>query len=609
MCGLIGVISKRGPDKLLVERMTACLRHRGPDDQRLWMDDDVSLGFTRLSIIDPAAGYQPVYNEDQTIIVLCNGEIYTHRDQRRGLERRGHRFNSGSDAEVIPHLYEEFGERFVEHLHGMFALVIYDRANKQLILARDGLGIKPLYYLETERGFYFSSEIKGFLLVPEYHPEVDRNALDRLLTFKHIPGQACLLKDIRILKPGHRMVYDLKEGTSCTTQYYRLPPPSELSGTVAWEDAAAEVRRLFDEAVRIRLMSDVPLGVALSGGLDSSAVAASVAMQMGAPPKTFAVYVGDTLNELAFASLVAERYKTDHHEIKVEPEELHTLVPKVLWHIEEPMSVSEIPTYYLGMAARKYVKVLLCGEGADELFGGYSRFQPLNTFSMLPGTILKWGYVRGLNGFTRRERRQLYTPAQRAMLGPDTNPYLDDALAENNTTVLNRFLRYELTQQLPQCQLKRLDKLTMAHGVEARVPFLDTNLVAYVTNLPSHFKVRGYHEKVLLKRAMADRLPAQIIHRRKYGLSNPVKALFRGSFCDICRDEFRTNQDVLRRYFSSHAIDKLFASIGKGILTVPEQKLFHIYLFLKWHQVFVDGKLPAEGTLHPLNPGNSSARV
>jgi asparagine synthase (glutamine-hydrolysing) len=609
VCGLIGVILKEGTDKELLERMTVRLSHRGPDDQRLYMDGRVSLGFTRLSIIDPATGYQPVYNEDQTIVALCNGEIYNHCHHRMALEKRAHRFNSGSDAEVIPHLYEEFGAEFVDHLHGMFAVVVYDRVNQKLVLVRDRIGIKPLYYLETERGFYFSSEVKSFLLVPEYSPEVDRYALDRLLTFRHIPGRACLLKGVRVLEPGHRIVYDLKDNSHSTMRYYCLPWQLGVPASPSWEEAKAKVCQLFDEAVTMRLMSDVPLGVALSGGLDSSAVAASVARQLSTPPMTFSIYTGDKVNELDFARLVAERYKTDHHEIHINPEELHTLVPKVMWHIEEPFSVSEIPTYYLGMAAKEHVKVLLCGDGSDELFGGYSRFQALNMFSMMPDALLKWGYVRGLNGFTHRERRQVYSPEQLAFLGPNTNPYLDASLGERDTTVLNRFLRYELTQQLPQFQLQRLDKLTMAHGVEARVPFLDTNLVAYVANLPSHFKVRGFREKVLLKLAMADRLPAPIIQRRKFGLSNPVKALFRSGFRDICHDELLANTSILGRYFSHHAIDKLFKSIGKGFLTVPEQKLFHIYLFMKWHQVFVGGELPAEVTHPPLKSQQSPVQV
>jgi asparagine synthase (glutamine-hydrolysing) len=591
MCGIIGVIFRERRQKSFVKEMLFQVRHRGPDEQGHYGDDHVSLGFARLSIVDPAFGHQPIYNESRTIMALCNGEIYNHREQRIVLEKRRHQFNSGSDAEIIPHLYEEFGDNFVEHLHGMFATVLYDRDQRRLVLARDRVGIKPLYYLETEQGFYFSSEIKSFLCVPEYRPEVDRESLDRILTFKHIPGQGCLLKGIRVLPPGHKIVYDLKTDRYGLSQYYSIPWPGRVSTCPSMEQAAAEVCHRFDEAVRIRLMSDVPLGVSLSGGLDSSAVAASVARQSATPPKTFAIYTGDILNELEFARMVADRYKTDHHEIKVSPEALPTLVPKVMWHVEEPFSVSEIPTYYLGMAVKKHVTVLLCGDGSDELFGGYARFQALNMFSMLPGAMLKWGYVRGLNGFTRSERTRLYSQAQRPFLGPNSNPFLDSALTGRGGTILDRLLRYELSQQLPQHQLMRLDKLTMAHAVEARVPFLDTNLVAYVATLPSCFKVQGLREKVLLKLAMTDRLPDRIIKRRKFGLKTPVNALFKGGFLDICRSEFQASKPTLDQYFCVRAIDRLFDSIGKkNPLALPEQKLFHLYLFLKWHQVFVDGR-------------------
>ena len=428
--------------------------------------------------------------------------------------------HSNSDAEIIPHLYEDFGESFPDHLHGMFALTLIDRVNDKLILVRDPLGIKPLYYLETERGFYFASEFKAFLLVPEYSPDVDRFDLDRLLTFKHIPGQDCLLRGVRVLQPGHMLVFDLAEGSFGVRPYYELPTFRQRS-SVGIDEAKTEVSRLFDEAVRIRLMSDVPLGVALSGGLDSSAVVASVARQLDKPPKTFFVDVGDENSEREYARMVSERYKTDHHELRMVPEKLSDIVPKVMWHIEEPISVAEISTYYLGMAVSKYVKVMLSGEGSDELFGGYSRFQPLNMFSRLPDPVLEWGYVRGLNGFTRGQRAALYSDDQKEFLGSNGNEYLTSALSKNGETVLNKFLRYELTQQLPKHHLMRVDKLIMAHSVEARVPFLDTNLVAYVCSLPSSFKVRGLREKVLLKLAMSDRLPAAIVERRKYGFTNP----------------------------------------------------------------------------------------
>ena len=597
MCGIVGAVLKDGTDEALVSEMVDLISHRGPDEQVVVSDSQVTLGFARLSIIDPQEGHQPITNEDQSIQTICNGEIYNHQAERVVLAKQGHRFNSNSDAEIIPHMYEELDEAFVGRLHGMFALALFDKVNNKLILARDPLGIKPLYYLQTERGFYFSSEFKVFLLVPEYTPDVNRFALDQLLTFKHIPGVECLLNGVRVLQPGHILIFDLTENNFSIKPYYQLPENPQKRHSVSIETAQKEVSKLFDEAVRIRLMSDVPLGVALSGGLDSSAVVASAARQLNTSPKTFFVHVGDTKSEIEYARMVSDYYKTDHHEIRLEPEKLPDIVPKVMWHIEEPISVAEISTYYLGMAVSEHVKVMLCGEGADELFGGYVRFQPVNMASMLPNRILNWGYVRGLNGFTHRQRAKLYSSEQRKFLGSNSNQFLDAALEKKGETVLNKFLRYELTQQLPNHHLMRVDKLTMAHSVEARVPFLDTKLVAYVSSLPSSFKVRGFREKVLLKLAMADRLPGPIIERRKYGFSNPVKALFQTDFCDICHTEFHAQKEIMQRFFSYAAIEKLFRSIGKGFLTEPEMKLFHIYLFLKWYQVFVDGTLRNEKNL------------
>ena len=592
MCGIAGVVWKEGQDKQLVVSMTRRLAHRGPDDEQFWFSDDVAIGFRRLSIIDPQHGRQPAYNEDRSIVAVCNGEIYNHLDLRAELERLGHRFHSGSDAEVIPHLYEAFGDRFVERLHGKFAVVLHDTARRRLVAARDCLGIKPLYYLDTPCGFWFASELKSLVLVPDFQPAVDRAALDLILAFKHIPGDATLLEGIRFLPPGHRLTYDIAARAFWTRAFYRIPDQPRSAGM---GEAAGEVRRLLDAAVRARLMSDVPLGVALSGGLDSSAVVASVARQTASPPKTFSVYVGDRVNELPYARMVAERYNTDHHEIVVQPDAFTDIIPTILWHLEEPMSLSEVPMFYLGKAVGEHVKVLLCGEGSDELFGGYVRFQPLNLGRLLPKPLLTWGYIRGLNGLTRTDRRRLYSPAQARYLGGNSNPWLDASLAARNGSVLSRFLRYELTQQL-RSQIKRVDKLTMAHGVEARCPFLDTHLVDYVANLPSSLKVRGIREKVLLKQAMADRLPAAVIERRKFGMSNPVTTLFRSGFRDICHDELSANRDVMDRFFSWPAIDRLFASIGPrpGWLRLPEQNLFHVYLFLKWHQLFVDGAIPPD---------------
>jgi asparagine synthase (glutamine-hydrolysing) len=361
-----------------------------------------------------------------------------------------------------------------------------------------------------------------------------------------------------------------------------------------WDEAEGEVVRRFDRAVAMRLMSDVPLGVALSGGLDSSAVAASVALQSGAPPLTFAVDTGGAVDDMAFARLVAERYKTNHHEIRFTPEDLPELVTQVMWHAEEFFSVSELPTYYLGRAAHRFVKVLLCGDGADELFGGYSRFQPIGLLPWLPRKVLTWGYVRGLNGSTRRERARLYAVPQRTALGSNSNAALDQALRRPGRPVLDRLLHYEMTQQLPQHQLMRLDKLTMAHGVEARVPMLDSDLVEYVARLASSYKVRGFREKVLLKRAMADRLPRAVIERRKYGFSTPVRPMFRDGFADVCRDAFRARREILADYFDVRAVDRLFGALGRrGRLSIPEQKLFQIYLFLTWYRLFIGGETPA----------------
>ena len=595
MCGLAGAVLTGRADAAsegLVEQMTRRLQHRGPDAQQVYVDGSVAMGFRRLSIVDPLHGDQPVMSESEEVVAFCNGEIYNHGRLRQELEPKGHRFNSGSDAEVIPHLYEEHGDDFVTRLHGKFAVALYDRRRRRVVFARDRLGIKPLYYLELDGDLYYSSEVKSLLLVPGFTPVVNRAALDHVLTFKHTMGSETLVSGIRALPPGCRMAIDLGSGARKLDPYWELPWEPHRP-TPGWEEAQGEVLRLFDRAVAMRLMSDVPLAVALSGGIDSSSVTASVALQSATPPMTFAVDTGGAIDDLAFARMVAERYKTDHHEVRFAPDDLPGLVKQVMWDAEEFFSVSELPTYYLGSAAHRFVKVLLCGDGSDELFGGYSRFQPIGALPWLPRRVLTWGYVRGLNGCTQRERAQLYGPSQRPFLGPNSNPWLDEALGRRDRPVLDRLLHYEMTQQLPQHQLMRLDKLTMAHSVEARVPFLDADLVAYVTRLPSSYKVRGLREKVLLKRTMTDRLPRPIIQRRKYGFSTPVKPIFQTGFRDVCRDAFREDRATLAQYFDVTRVDRLFDSVGGGMLSIPEQKLFQVYLFLQWHRLFIEGGTPA----------------
>ncbi len=591
MCGLVGVVWKSGEQRPLVQAMTRRLAHRGPDEERFWFAPELALGFRRLSIIDPEHGQQPLTDASGQVVVACNGMIYNHVEHRRRLETAGICLTSGSDAAVIPDLYRQTGIEVLDQLDGKFALALYDADRQRLLLARDRLGIKPLYYLDTPSGFWFASEMKCLLLVPDFSPAVDREALDLLLALKHIPGDRTLLDGVRMLPPGSRLVYDLSEHSFTIEAFYRTPVAP--SATPAGE-ACLEVQRLFDRAVAKRLMSDVPLGIALSGGLDSSAVCASVAHLTGRPPRTFSVYVGDRVNELHFARLVAEQYHTDHEEIVVTPDALPAVIPLVLWHLEEPLSISELPTYYLGQAIGKRLKVVLCGEGADELFGGYKRFGLISLAPRQPPSLLAWAYIRGLNGLGTRERQHLYAPAQRPYRSPNATGWWRHMMAEEREPVMNRLLRYELRYQL-RSQVMRLDKLTMAHGVEARCPFLDRELVDYVANLPPSLKVRGRREKILLKAAMASRLPREIIERRKFGMSNPVTTLFRGPFRDVCFQELAAGRDVLDQYFEWSAIASLFREVGRYPvwLKIPEQNLFHIYLFLHWHRLFIDGQLPA----------------
>ncbi len=598
MCGIAGAVLNQANASSPVEAMVGEIRYRGPDELSFYADRSLHMGFSRLSIVDPADGHQPVASEDGAIVALCNGEIYNHELLRDQLSKDGHSFNSMSDAEVLPHLYETLDEGVFTECSGMFAIALYDKRNQKLILARDPLGIKPLYYLETACGFYFASEIKCFLQVPEFRPDVDRRALDRLLTFSHIPGDRCLLAGVRSVAPGHFLTLDLNTRAFSFSCFYRTPRTTRKGLSVpTMEEAASSVRGLLDQAVGARLMSDVPWGVALSGGLDSASVLASVVRQTETRPMTFSFDVGAESEDARYAEMLAAHFRTDHRVESLDGYDIASIVRSAVWHTEEPISSGEIPTLGLALLVSKHVRVLLTGDGADELFAGYLKFKPLKLFSFLPLSLLSWGYVRGVNGFTRLERGRFANSYQKEFVGPNGNRFLDEELRSGSADVMNRFLRYEVGQQLPNNQLMRLDKLMMAQSVEARVPFLDSKLVDYVTTLPSSFKLRGLQEKTVLKEAMKNRLPNEILRRKKFPFANPARSLLRGTFQEVCREEFRADRSTLAAYFRPSSLDKMFQLIGKTWLSVPEMKLLQIYFFLKWHQLFIGGGRPSKNAV------------
>lgn len=559
MCGISGVClpnNVRG-DPEIVRRMNNALRHRGPDDEGYYIGPQghVMLGHRRLSVIDLAMGHQPIFNESGTVAVVFNGEIYNFIELREELIAKGHKFHTSTDTEVIVHLYDEVGVECVHRLRGMFAISIWDEQRQELILIRDRLGKKPIYYAETPTGFYFASEIQALTAIPEIPREIDECAIDLYLTYSCIPSPWTIYRAIRKLPPAHFLrVRGDKLSLECYWQ-----PVFEPKLDLDYGEAKSELMRLFTESVRLRLISDVPLGVFLSGGVDSSAIAAVMSTITPGPVKTFSIGFPDPrFNELEHARVVARHYRTDHHEWMVEPLALDVL-PEIVRTYGEPYGDSSaIPTWYLSRLARSHVTVALNGDGGDELFGGYpwhrvipilNRMAPFAMPAMMrrlagwrllprrgrtlaellsmtePERVLR---LRGV--LTDAERDRLYHPDFRARVDRCAAHYLEHVYDSGSLDAYDRVFRMDLLSYLPEDLLVKVDRASMAHGLECRSPLLDQRLVEFACHLPARWKIRRGRSKYIFKDAVRSLFPSGFLDRRKMGFSVPIGEWFRSEW-------------------------------------------------------------------------------
>ncbi len=605
MCGIAGFAGFDDPD--LLRRMTGLISYRGPDDDGFFEAPGVGLGHRRLSIIDLSTGHQPIYSHDDRMAIVYNGEVYNFLELREELERKGIRFRTHTDTEVILNLYREEGPASVAKLNGIFAFAIWDLVDRRLFLARDQLGVKPLVYLERDGVLLFASEAKSLLLWPEYTPQVSPEALRQNLVYSFIPGEETLFAGIRKLPAGHTLTWEA--GRSTIRRYWSVDPGStgEDRGE---EHYRQELLDRLQESVRGQLVSDVPLGATLSGGLDSSAIVALMSRVSDRPVKTFSIGFGGSKDELKYARIVAERFRTDHTEFIVDPSHFTEMLPRILWHLEEPILSSILPTWYLGEAARKIVTVILIGEGADELFAGYRRFWPVaERFRRLtPAALKRWFYFWHFSSIGGPGSDSIFADGfRRAALG-NGNPlepyYLRAASAGGDA--LNALLRYEQTYELPDFQLLRIDRLTMAHSVEARVPYLDPRLVHFANRLPSRYKLNGNNEKYILRQAMKGILPEEILVRRKQGLGTPLIPWFRGGMFDVARDLLSPANLRDRGFFEPRAVERLFDTARSHTLHREDLgKLFKLVMFELWCRIFLDA--PAGSYREPEWPGRAVA--
>lgn len=581
MCGILGIVdnTRHGKaDKDIIKRMCSVIQHRGPDHTGIWCEGRVGLGMTRLSIIDIVGGFQPIHNEDKSIWIVFNGEIYNFKLLRKELEILGHKFYTDSDTEVIIHLYEEYGDGCVEKLRGMFVFAIWDIRKERLFISRDRLGIKPLHYFFNGKQIVFGSEIKSILKSGLIQPKVDYQALVYYFFYGYTPDPNCMFREIKKLPPGHTLVFH--KGKITVRQYWDVTyVPDYQHDEEYFIDRSIEIMR---EAVRIRLMSEVPLGAFLSGGVDSSLVVALMALEMSEPVKTFSIgFEEQSYDELRYARMVAEKYQTDHHEEIVRPD-AEEVILKLVHQFDEPFADSSaIPTFYVSKMTKNWVTVSLSGDGGDELYGGYNRYREgwlakwasfmpaslktafwnkivdkipfgclgFNTYSYLSLGIdeqIIWKYTKMLSPFHRR----IFTNELTDMV--ETDPKAPFLLYLNRVSQLDRLSRMQYLDQktyLPGDILTKVDRMSMLVSLEARVPLLDHHLVEFAATIPPELKIKNSETKYLLKKIAEKFLPLEVIYRPKQGFAVPIAKWIRGEWKDMSRDLVLGSRPIQRGIF------------------------------------------------------------
>ncbi|HVZ74307.1 MAG TPA: asparagine synthase (glutamine-hydrolyzing) [Polyangia bacterium] len=627
MCGIAGALARRAedpPPPRAAEILAAAMVHRGPDGHGFFQSGPIALAHRRLSIIDLSdAGRQPMTNEDGSVAIVVNGEIYNHAELRADLIAKGHTFRSGSDSEVVAHLYEEVGDEVPELLRGMFAFALWDAKKRRLLLARDRFGEKPLFYCERADGFVFASELAALVADARTPTDISLDALDSYLALQYVPAPHTIYAGIKKLPPGHTLSVTPGQAP-VLDRYYEISFEPTLED-LPEEEVAKRVRETVEEAVASRLMSDVPLGAFLSGGVDSSIVVACMARASSTPVKTFSVGFaegGRADNELPFARLVAERWKTEHHELVVEPD-MVGLLPSIVRHHGEPFGdTSAVPTRYLCEMTRKHVTVALSGDVGDEAFGGYRRYVWAHVADLLgrlpgplrdvvsgalravPGRKARWlreygarldadeasRYLRFICHFSAEEKADLYTPELRARFGEDRAAaafaaILDESDAADTVSAMQNL---DVETYLPDAILAKVDIASMTHALEARAPMADHHVVELGASLPGWMKVRGGKGKQILKRAFADVVPAQILNRRKKGFSLPTGPWLAGRLHGFARETLLSNAARARGHFRPEAVERLLDRHKAG--EDHGERLWNLIALETWYRELVDGR-------------------
>jgi len=631
MCGIAGFVTLAAPPdaRRVLESMTASVQHRGPDDGGVYCDSRAFLGHRRLSIIDVANGAQPMSNESGDLWITYNGEIFNHAALRPGLERAGHRYKSHCDTETILHAYEQYGPDCVSRFRGMFAFALWDRESRTLFCARDPLGIKPFYYFWDGRLFAFGSEIKSLLRHPAISASLNEQLLPEYLGFGYTSGEETLFTGIRKLMPGHHLTLRLETPSPRLhiSQYWDVPQPTETEPR-SDESWIRDCRRRLEEAVDSHLMSDVPLGMFLSGGVDSSAIAALMARTVSGPIQTFAVgYHEAEFSELDFARRVSSALGTEHHEVVIGMDDLFNALPRLIWHEDEPIPwPSSIAHYFVAQLASRHVKVVLTGDGSDELFGGYERYghylfnrRWMSLYGVIPAKSRAWlrarladspllsgGVRRKLRhtfvgredtvesmqldnfycAFSMEETRRLLWRDGRTPVAPYQNfrRYWD---TEPQSSLLGRMLYADQKTYLVELLMKQ-DQMSSACSIESRVPFLDQQLVEFAAGVPAHLKIRSGVTKYILKKAVEDLLPADIVHRKKRGFPTPIRQWLADSRADALFSMLREGDGVLASYLDMREVETLLDRHQRGLEDATD-RIWRLLNLQLWGNIFLAG--------------------
>jgi asparagine synthase (glutamine-hydrolysing) len=625
MCGICGVVysNPRFVDEDVLKQMCRILYHRGPDDEGYYRDKRVGLGVRRLSIIDLSTGRQPLSNEEGTLWIVFNGEIYNYRQLRTQLEQRGHLFSTQTDTEVIVHAYEEYGEGCLEHFNGMFSFAIWDTINQRLFLARDRLGIKPMFYWSSGHQLIFGSELKAVLQHPDVPREINLPALDQFLTLEYIPAPTTIFKGINKLLPGHFLVF--QAGQLNLKQYWEIPFREAPTNEAVCVEILTE---LINEAIQSHLVSDVPVGAFLSGGIDSSTIVAFMNEATTEPVLTFSVGFEDkTYNELSYARAVATAFETHHHEEVLIPD-LITLVERLVCQFDEPFAdFSIFPTFLVSEMAKRHVTVVLSGDGGDELFAGYEayiaqrldrlyRLVPLRLRQeILPALIGRMSPQPGKKGLINKAKRFIEGGAlpsslqhtrwmtfinnkdKQALYQPEFCSALNGFTAAS--IIENYFQRVSHMDSLAQQQyvdiktyladdiLTKVDRMSMAASIEARVPLLDHRIVEFAMSLPPHLKLNRGQTKIILRKAMADRLPPEVLNKPKQGFSIPLKDWLRGPLRPLMMELLSVDTIRRRGYFESDCVSRWISEHLAGHAN-HSHRLWALMVLELWHQNVFD---------------------